>query len=108
MGSEERIKQLELFYQEDPKDPFVIYALAIEHLDNNKSKSRELFDLLLQEHPNYVGTYYHAAALYAELGENEKAEKVYKEGITKARDLQDHHALKELQSAYLNFQFENE
>ena len=47
MGNEERIKQLELFHQEDPNDPFIIYALAIEHLKLNKSKSRELFDLLL-------------------------------------------------------------
>lgn len=108
MGSEQRIKQLELFYQEDPNDPFVIYALAIEHLDNNKSKSRELFDLLLKHHPNYIGTYYHAAALYTELGENEKAEEIYKDGISKAEDLKDHHALKELKSAYLNFQFEND
>ncbi len=108
MGSEERIKQLELFHQEDPNDPFVIYALATEHLVSNKSKSRELFDLLLKDHPDYIGTYYHAAALYAELGEKEKAENIYKEGISKAEKLKDHHALKELKSAYQNFLFEEE
>ena len=108
MGNEERIKQLELFHQEDPNDPFVIYALAIEHLPLNKSKSRELFDLLLSNHPKYIGTYYHAAALYTELGDLQKAEQIYEQGISMAESINEQHALKELKSAYLNFQFENE
>ncbi|MEQ8880170.1 MAG: tetratricopeptide repeat protein [Cyclobacteriaceae bacterium] len=108
MGNEERIKQLELFHREDPDDPFIIYALATEHLQINKHKSKELFDLLLSKHPKYIGTYYHAAALYSELGDLQKAEQIYQAGIDMAESLNDHHALKELKSAYLNFQFENE
>lgn len=102
-----RISQLEKFIQEDPNDPFPKYALAIEHLKVNKKKSRELFDELLKNHPEYIATYYHAAALYAEFGKRAQAEAIYQLGIAKAGEIQETHALKELQSAYLNFQLED-
>lgn len=108
MGREARIKQLELFMKEDPGDPFVKFALAIEHLELNPSKSRELFEELLSKHPDYVGTYYHAASLYAELGENDLATQIYEQGIKKAEELKELHALKELKSAYQNFQIDLE
>lgn len=108
MGSEERIKQLELFRYEDPNDPFPIYALAMEYLHIDKQKSQDLFEILLTDHPDYVGTYYHAAALQSELGDRVKAEKIYKTGIAKAQSLLDHHALKELRSAYQNFLLEDD
>ncbi|MFY0601794.1 MAG: tetratricopeptide repeat protein [Cyclobacteriaceae bacterium] len=104
--NKERIKQLIKFIEEDTSDPFPKYALAIEHLQDNKPKSRELFEELMQNHPNYIGTYYHAANLYAELGEREKAESVFEEGIQKAKELNEMHALKELNASYMNFQFE--
>lgn len=102
----DRISQLEKFMQEDPNDPFPRYALAIEHLRINKKKSRELFEDLLKNHPDYIATYYHAAALYIEVGERDLAEKTFESGMIKAKALDEIHALKELQSAYLNFQFE--
>lgn len=103
----DRIKKLEKFIEEDPMDPFPKYALAIEHLQINKAKSKELFDDLLKNHPDYIGTYYHAADLYAELGDRDNAERIYELGIEKAQVLNESHALKELKSAYLNFQFED-
>lgn len=104
--NQERIKQLINFIEEDPSDPFPKYALAIEYLQDNKQQSKELFEELIKNHPDYIGTYYHAAALYAELGESDKAEATYEAGIEKAKALDERHALKELQSAYMNFQFE--
>lgn len=105
--NEERIKQLIKFIEEDPSDPFPKYALAIEHIQLNKSKSMELFEELIKNHPDYIGTYYHAAHLYAELGEKEKAEETFEVGIEKSKELGEAHALKELQSAFMNFQFED-
>lgn len=104
--NQERVKQLMKFMEEDPSDPFPKYALAIEHLHLDKQKSKELFDVLLDKHVEYIGTYYHAAHLYSELGNREKAEEIFEEGIVKAKELKESHALKELQSAYMNFQFE--
>lgn len=102
-----RIAQLEKFLMEDPNDPFIKYALALEHLESNKPKSTELFEDLLKNHPDYVGTYYHAAAHFASLHNRERAEAVYQRGIEVAGKQQNAHALRELQSAYLNFQFED-
>ena len=108
MASEDRIKQLTEFMKEDPSDPFPIYALAIEHLEIDKRRSRELFEILIENHEDYIGTYYHAANLYSEIGEKDLATITYEKGIAKAKTLNEAHALKELQSAFLNFQFEDE
>jgi tetratricopeptide (TPR) repeat protein len=107
MASEERINQLMNFIKEDPNDPFLIYALAIEHLKIDKTRSLELFEDLLKNHENYIGTYYHAANLYSEMGNRDQATMIYEKGIETAKKQNEAHALKELQSAYLNFQFED-
>lgn len=104
----DRVNQLEKFLREDPNDPFTKYALALEFLNTNNIKSAELFDNLLENHPNYIGTYYHAAALFTSLNQLEKAESIYVTGIRTAKELGESHALKELESAYLNFQYEND
>ena len=105
--NKDRIKQLLNFLKETPNDPFLLYALATEYKEEVPEKSKQLFDQLLKEHPNYIGTYYHAAALYADHFDRERAEAIYQLGIQKAQELQEAHALRELQNAYTNFQFED-
>jgi tetratricopeptide (TPR) repeat protein len=102
----ERIKQLLVFRSENPNDPFLIYALATEYKENDPNKAKEYFDILLSDFPEYIGTYYHAAALYADHFDRLKAEDIYKNGIQVAKKLNELHALKELKNAFLNFQFE--
>ena len=92
----------------EPDDPFVIYAMAMEWMDENPEKTKELLDVLLKDHKDYVGTYYHAAALYSSEGQREKAEDIYRKGISVAEKAGDHHALRELKSAYNEFLFEDE
>jgi tetratricopeptide (TPR) repeat protein len=67
-----RLKQLLQFWQEDPNDPFTLYALATEYRPTDPNKALFYYEKLLAEHPGYVGTYYHAAKLYAELGQADK------------------------------------
>ena len=104
----DRIQQLKKFLEEDPKDPFLLYALATEYNKINPQEALTFYQKLLNEHPEYVPTYYHAAALYAELGEAEKADATYQKGIEVAQNNHDTHALRELKTAYLNWQFEQE
>lgn len=104
----ERIIQLKKYLESDPNDPFLLYALATEYVKSDPEMAKSYYEKLLLEHPSYVPTYYHAAALYANLGMQEKAEKTYKKGIETARQANDAHALRELQSAYSNWQFEQE
>jgi Tfp pilus assembly protein PilF len=98
--SQNRIEQLLKFLQEDPNDPFTIYALATEYRNSDKQKAMAYYEQLLAEHENYVGTYYHAAKLYEEFGQNDKAESIYKKGMLISRQEGNMHAFSELQQAY--------
>lgn len=98
-----RLTQLLAFYQEDPTDPFTIYALATEYLALDKAESLKYYELLLKYHPNYVGTYYHVAKLYLELNRPEDAEAAYQKGMKIARQEGNMHAFSELQQAFNKF-----
>lgn len=104
--NEDRIAQLQKFREESPDDPFLLYALATEYKEEAPQKAKELFDELLEKHENYIGTYYHAAALYAEFFDRNRADEIYQKGIALAQKNGEHHALWELKNAYTNFQFE--
>ena len=104
----DRLKKLENFLAKDPEDPFLIYALALEWTLEDPDKSKDYFDLLLEKHENYIGTYYHAAKLYASLGNKVKADDIFRKGIIIAEQSGDQHALRELKSAYDEFLFEDE
>ncbi len=98
----ERIRQLEKFYQDDPGDPFNSYALALEYLSTSPEKTRELFELLLTRHPDYLPTYYAAATFFADVEEWERATQVFERGIELAQKVGDAKTLRELRSAYEN------
>ena len=95
-----RLDQLFKFLEEDPNDPFTLYAIATEYRNTDKEKAREYYEKLLTAHQNYVGTYYHAAKLYEELNQNDLAESTYKKGMQISRQEGNLHAFSELQQAY--------
>ncbi|PVY39104.1 tetratricopeptide repeat protein [Pontibacter virosus] len=101
--SQNRLEQLFQFYEEDPNDPFTIYAIATELRGSDPQKAMDFYEKLLSEHERYVGTYYHAASLYAESGQPEKAEQTYKKGMLISRQEGNMHAFAELQQAYNKF-----
>ncbi|WP_226389110.1 tetratricopeptide repeat protein [Penaeicola halotolerans] len=104
MPNSERIQQLLQFHQEEPKDPFVIYALALEYQNTNDQKALLYFDKLLQDHPDYLPTYLHAASYLIDLLEDKtKIINIFEKGINLAKQKQDQHALSELQNAYQNY-----
>jgi tetratricopeptide (TPR) repeat protein len=91
------------FYQDDPDDPFNVYALAIEYQKTDLKQSGRYFDMLLDKHPDYLPTYYHAAGLFAQLADLDKASQIYKRGIELASHLKNAKAQRELQGAYQQF-----
>jgi len=98
-----RLEKLLEFYKNDPADEFVQYALATEYLRlNDTDKALYYYNGLINNHPLYVGTYYHLAKLYEKLGRIPEAVKTYEKGIEVAMEIKDRHALSELQSAYLH------
>jgi tetratricopeptide (TPR) repeat protein len=100
MQSTRLIKLLE-FLKNDPKDPFILYALATEYNSvQDKENAFHYYNLLVEQHPDYVGTYYHLGKLLEKETQTEKALEIYKKGMTIAREKRDMHAFSELQGAY--------
>ncbi|GAA4296251.1 MULTISPECIES: tetratricopeptide repeat protein [Nibribacter] len=98
--SNSRLAQLLAFYQDDPQDPFTLYAIATEYRAFDVEKARFFYEKLLAEHPDYVGTYYHAASLYLQLDEPTLAQQAYQKGMQVSRQQGQLHAFSELQGAY--------
>ena len=95
-----RIEQIQQFLKNSPGDPFLLHALALEHIKiGNDADARQIFENLLSKRPEYVGSYYHLAALLVKMGEQDLAVEWYQKGIDAARKVGDQHALRELQSA---------
>ncbi|CAN5375140.1 hypothetical protein BH23BAC1_BH23BAC1_12610 [soil metagenome] len=104
-----RLEKLLQFYQEDPHEPFNIYAIALEYLSqNNNTEAKKYFDLLLEKHKNYLPTYYHAASFYTSQGNKDKAGIIYQSGITLAQQVNNNHTLRELRNAYNTFLYEED
>lgn len=97
------IDNLLAFYNEDPKDPFNVYALAIEYTKSDARKACHFFDILLTEHPDYLAAYYHAAALFASLDNFEKADQIYNAGMILAMKQSNIKTHQELVRAYRGF-----
>ncbi|GAB3817520.1 tetratricopeptide repeat protein [Pontibacter rugosus] len=98
--NQSRLEQLFKFLEDDPNDAFTLYAIATEYRNEDPQKALEYYEKLLAEHENYVGTYYHAAKLYEELGQPRVAEQTYKKGMQISRQEGNMHAFSELQQAY--------
>ena len=97
-----RIQQLLAFIQEEPNEPFTVYALALEYLTDAPGQSLWYFEQLLANHPDYLPTYYHAAQLCADLGDETRAATLYQQGIDLARQQGNAKTERELQSARQN------
>ena len=94
---------------DSPTDAFLLFALAQEH--KNAGRTEEgiaAFKNLRDLHPDYVGLYYHFAALLADSQMNSAAEDVYQAGIAVAQKVGDQHALAELKNAFLNWQIDQD
>ncbi|SEJ71608.1 hypothetical protein SAMN05192553_10991 [Cyclobacterium xiamenense] len=108
MEKHDRVKELVTYMEEEPDNPFNIYALALEYQNQDKEKASFYFNKLLREHKSYLPCYYHAAKLFAELGLPEQAESTFVAGIQLAKTQNNTHAQRELENAYFNFQVEND
>jgi tetratricopeptide (TPR) repeat protein len=90
---------------QDPMDPFNHYLLAIEYQkEGAKKESFNLFEEIIAQFPDYVATYYTYANALLSSDEEEKAEKIIRQGLNEAQKKGAAKALKELtQLLELNF-----
>jgi tetratricopeptide (TPR) repeat protein len=103
-----RLETLLAFYEEDPNDPFTIYAIAMEYEKTAISQALTFYQRLLTQHPDYTGTYYHAARLYASVNRRQEADDIYRKGLEITKNLGKNKDFQELQGAYTDFLFEEE
>jgi len=102
-----RLDQLKAFLEEDPNDPFNIYALALEYTKSNTDNALYYFHQLLDQFPEYVSTYYHLGKLYQGLDRFEEAENTFSKGIQLATKLNKTKDVSELKNALQQLRDEN-
>lgn len=96
----ERLEQLNEFLKNNTNDSFIKFAIALEYIKKNDDrKALEYFSDILNNDPDYVGTYYHLGKLYERLGEKENAIKSYEAGMNVTKEKNEQHAFSELQEA---------
>ncbi len=79
------LEKLLNFYEEDPNDPFNVYALALEYEKTDSVTARNWYNTLLTKFPDYLPTYYQAAQFFIIYEDNGKAEIILKKGIELAK-----------------------
>ena len=101
--NEARINMLKQYLQDEPTEPFYPYALALEYQQTNPEKARELFDLLLAQHPDYLPTYYMAGNFFQQQ-HPDKAVRIFHQGLRLANRMNDLTAARELRAALDNLE----
>ena len=102
-----RLEQLRQFAEDDPNDPFNLYALALEYLKSDNSEAGKLFDQLLLEHELYLPTYYQAAILQERTGNRALALQLLEKGIGIAKQQNEIKNQRELQGVYDELSWED-
>ena len=96
-----RIARIQEMLQSNPADQFLRHALALEWIKlGNDAEAKLLFEAILTEDPNYIGSYHHLAKLLERIGDTTAAIQWYEKGMEAAKAAKDQHSYNELQSAY--------
>ncbi len=101
----DRLKRLFTFLENDPKDSFILFAIAKEYeKQGDFAKSEEYYLTLRNLESDYIGLYYNLGKLYEKMNAFSKAKIMYSEGLVIAKNIGDFHAASELNSAKLNLE----
>ena len=97
----DRISKLREFLKDNPQDNFLRHALALEYIKQEQDQeARALFETILTQSTDYIGSYYHLAKLLEKMQEKQLAIEWYEKGMQAAKQAGDQHAYNELQAAY--------
>ncbi len=101
----ERLDTLWKMQQENPQDPFFLYAIGLEYQYNTPQKTQEIWESLAKNFADYLPTYYALGKLYEDIEQYELAKNTYQLGIEIAKTQKNDKILKELQNALSNVEF---
>ncbi len=97
----DRIARIQEMLLTNPTDCFLRHALALEYIKvGDDAAAGRLFNDILSQSPDYIGSYYHLAKLLERQGEVDLAIKWYEQGMEAAKKAKDQHSYNELQGAY--------
>jgi Tfp pilus assembly protein PilF len=100
MQTSERMQKLETMLAKDSSDPFLLFAMGMEHKKlGNTAAAVDWFRKTLEKDPGYCVAYHQSALTFEDAGDFESAKRAYREGIEVARKKGDHHAADEMQAA---------
>ncbi|MDQ3142202.1 MAG: tetratricopeptide repeat protein [Bacteroidota bacterium] len=102
-----RKEQILGFLQDDPDQPFLLFALAKEYeSEGSIENALHMYNKLYLLQPDYLGLYYHYAQLLKETQQIELAKKLFEEGILKSQAQKDTHSEAELKNALMQLNIE--
>lgn len=90
---------LEDLVRKQPNDTFARYGLAMELAKSEPEAAWTQFSYLLEHHPEYAATYYHAGAFLTKQERLEEARSVLTKGLEVTGRQGNRHASSELQAA---------
>src|ERR1700750_1277933 len=96
-----RIEKIKEYLQQTPDDNFLRHALALGYIkEGNDADAQILFEAILKQSPDYIGSYYHLGKLLERNKNTPQAIVCYEKGMIAAKAANDQHAYNELQAAY--------
>ena len=95
-----RLEILRSLVAQGAADPFAHYGLAMElRTQGQWQEAWQVFQTLLQSHPDYLAAYAPAADALVSLGRNEEARALLRQGIDRCERKGQAHARDQLQAA---------
>jgi tetratricopeptide (TPR) repeat protein len=97
-----RLEQLQEMLQKEPHDPFLNYAVALEHAKSGDTfKAISIIEEILARDENYLGAYYQLGKYYEETAQKEKAISIYRKGMEIAKKQNNRKTMGELNTALM-------
>jgi tetratricopeptide (TPR) repeat protein len=95
-----RIQQLRRLLEKTPRDPFLVYGLAMEFKKlGDAARAIEHFDRTIEIDAGYAYAYYQKGQVLESIGDAEAARQTYRAGIDAAQKKGDAHAAGEIEAA---------
>ena len=95
-----RVELLRSMLEQDPKNSFARYGLAMEHMKAGQlAEAVTEFRSLIAADPNYAAAYFHGGQALEKMGEIEDARALYEQGVEVTARSGDAHTRSELQAA---------
>lgn len=97
-----KMAAIQSMLEANPKDSFLRFALAKEYEKLNEDQTaKAIYEGILDDDPDYVGTYYHLGKTLQRLEEEAAAFHVYTKGMEVCKRNNEAHARAELAGARL-------